>query len=56
MFSHEKFQAYQLSVEYWEEALKLIKNIPSGNSIMKDQLRGINLKHTSSEGKSQTSV
>ena len=39
MFSHEKFHAYQLSVEYWETALKLIPNIPAENSGLRDQLK-----------------
>ena len=38
MFSHEKFEAYQLSLEYWESALKLLNEIPSGNSVIRDQL------------------
>ena len=39
MFSHEKFQAYQLSIEYWESIILLIKRIPSGNAGLKDQLK-----------------
>lgn len=39
MFNHEKFQAYKLSVEYWEIALNIIAKIPTGNSILKDQLK-----------------
>ena len=39
MFNHEKFQAYQLSVEYWETALSLIHKIPAGNSMLRDQLK-----------------
>ena len=39
MFSHEKFQAYQLSVEYWESALRLMNKIPAGNSTLRDQLK-----------------
>ena len=39
MFSHEKYQAYQLSVEYWETALSLIHKIPAGNSMLRDQLK-----------------
>ncbi|MCB0332181.1 MAG: four helix bundle protein [Bdellovibrionales bacterium] len=38
MFSHEKFQAYQLSICYWESVLTLLDKIPSGNSVLKDQL------------------
>lgn len=39
MFSHEKFLAYHLSVEYWEAILKLMDRIPTGNSNLRDQLR-----------------
>ena len=39
MFSHEKFQAYQLSIEYWEVALKLLPQISRANSALKDQLK-----------------
>ena len=39
MFNHEKFQAYQLSVEHWEIALSIINEVPAGNSILKDQLK-----------------
>ena len=38
MFDHEKFEAYQLSIQYWESALRLLENIPAGNSAIKDQL------------------
>lgn len=39
MFNYEKFQAYQLSVEYWEIALNITNEIPIGNSTLKDQLK-----------------
>jgi four helix bundle protein len=39
MFSHEKFQGYQLSIEYWDNTLKLIDKIPSGNANLREQLK-----------------
>ena len=39
MFDHEKFEAYHLSITYWELALTLLDEIPAGNSMLKDQLR-----------------
>lgn len=39
MFNHEKLQAYRLSVDYWEIAINIIKEIPKGNSILIDQLK-----------------
>ena len=39
MFDHEKFEAYQLAIIYWESALRLLEKIPSGNSAIKDQLK-----------------
>ena len=39
MFDHEKFEAYQLAITYWESALSLLDKIPSGNSVIRDQLK-----------------
>jgi len=39
MFDHEKFEAYQLSITYWESALRLLDKIRSGNSAIRDQLK-----------------
>lgn len=39
MFGHEKFEAYQISIKFVEVALRLVDNLPSGNSSLKDQLR-----------------
>ena len=39
MFNHEKFEAYHLSIKFWESALKLLEQFPSGNSVVKDQLK-----------------
>ena len=41
MFRYEQFEAYQLSIEYWETALQLLIKIPPGNSVIKDQLKRV---------------
>ena len=39
MFTHEKFEAYQLAIQFAQTALELIDRIPSGHSSLKDQFR-----------------
>ena len=39
MFTHEKFEAYQLSIQFVEIALRLVDQIPSPHSALRDQLR-----------------
>ena len=39
MFDHEKFEAYQLAIKYWEAAIILMTKIPAGNSVIKEQLK-----------------
>jgi four helix bundle protein len=39
MFDHEKFEAYQLSIRYWESILAILDHISFGSGIIKDQLR-----------------
>ena len=39
MFTHEKFEAYQLSIEFTDIALRLIDELPAGHSGLRDQLR-----------------
>jgi len=39
MFTHEKFKAYQESIEFIKVALELIEELPPGYSSLKDQLR-----------------
>ena len=39
MFSHERFEAYTLAIEFAEIALHIVDQIPSGHSSLKDQLR-----------------
>ena len=39
MFNHEKFEAYHLSIEYWQRALRLLDQIPAGHAVIKDQLK-----------------
>ena len=58
MFDHEKFEAYQLSIVYWESALHLLTQIPPGNSTIKDQLKrassSISLNIAEGSGRSKT--
>jgi len=39
MFTHEKFEAYQLSIQFADIALRLVDQIPSPHSALRDQLR-----------------
>jgi four helix bundle protein len=39
MFTHEKFDAYQLSIQFVQLALELLDEIPSGHAYLCDQLR-----------------
>ena len=39
MFTHEKFEAYQLAIQFTELALRLVDQLPSGHSTLRDQLR-----------------
>jgi four helix bundle protein len=39
MFSHERFEAYRQSIQFWKLALVLLDNIPSGNFVIRDQLK-----------------
>jgi len=39
MFTHEKFEAYQLAIEFIHVALQCMDEIPPGNANLRDQLR-----------------
>ena len=39
MFTHEKFEAYQLAIQFAEIALKLVDQLPSGHAALRDQLK-----------------
>jgi four helix bundle protein len=39
MFTHEKFKAYQLAIQFTHLALQCLDELPSGNSNLRDQLR-----------------
>ena len=39
MFSHEKFEAYRLAIEFSEIALRIVEQVPSGHSSLRDQLK-----------------
>lgn len=39
MFGHERFTAYQYSIEFLSLALKLLTKLPRGNAYMSDQLK-----------------
>ena len=43
MLAHEKFKAYQLSLEFIKISFSLINKIPKGNSAIKDQLKRASL-------------
>ena len=39
MFTHEKFEAYQISIGFAEIAIKLIDRLPPGSAVLREQLR-----------------
>ena len=39
MFTHEKFEAYQLAIQFAEIALQLVDQLSAGHSSLKDQLK-----------------
>ena len=39
MFTHEKFEAYQLAIAFTDIALQLMDDLPAGQSSLRDQLR-----------------
>ena len=39
MFGHEKFKAYELSISFLADAMKLLDQLPSGNAHIRDQLK-----------------
>lgn len=39
MFTHEKFEAYQLAIEFATIALHLVDELPFGHSSLREQLR-----------------
>ncbi len=39
MFTHEKFKAYQLAIQYWKQTITLLEQLPSGNAALKEQLK-----------------
>ncbi len=39
MFTHEKFEAYQIAIEFSQLSLKIMDEIPIGHSSIKDQLK-----------------
>jgi four helix bundle protein len=39
MFTHEKFEAYQLAIQFTHLALQCLDEMPPGNANLRDQLR-----------------
>jgi four helix bundle protein len=39
MFTHEKFEAYQLAIQFTHVALQCLDELPPGNGPLRDQLR-----------------
>jgi len=39
MFGHEKFKAYELSIEFLAVAMQLLDQLPNGNGHIRDQLK-----------------
>lgn len=39
MFTHERFEAYQLAIQFTHLALQFLDEMPPGNASLRDQLR-----------------
>ena len=39
MFGHERFEAYQISIQFLKIALSLVDQLPRGNAHLRDQLK-----------------
>ncbi len=39
MFTHEKFEAYQLAIQFTQLALQILDELPAGHATLRDQLR-----------------
>jgi hypothetical protein len=39
MFTHEKFEAYQLAIQFTHVALQCLDELPPGNATLRNQLR-----------------
>ena len=39
MFGHERFEAYQIAIQFLRIALELVESVPPGYSVVKDQLK-----------------
>lgn len=39
MFGHERFKAYELSIEFLSIAIQLLDQLPKGNAQLRDQLK-----------------
>lgn len=57
MFGHEKFKAYQLSIEFLKVALTFSDSLPPGYSSIKDQLKraAMSIPLNIAEGSGKTS-
>ena len=56
MFGHERFKAYQLSIEFVKIALQLLDQIPKGNRNLQDQFKraAISIPLNLAEGSGKT--
>ncbi len=56
MFGHEKFEAYQISIQFLKVANKLLDKLPRGNAHIKDQLKraAISIPLNIAEGSGKT--
>ena len=39
MFGHERFEAYQISIQFLQLALSLVEQLPKGNAHLREQLK-----------------
>ncbi|MCB0334153.1 MAG: four helix bundle protein [Bdellovibrionales bacterium] len=39
MFTHEKFEAYRIAIEFTDIALQLMDDLPSGHAALRDQFK-----------------
>jgi four helix bundle protein len=58
MFGHERFETYQISIKFLKVAINLADTIPTGYSMVKDQLKraALSIPLNIAEGSGKSSI